>query len=77
MLLPIGIVAVVLAIPQRVYQMKPDDLDVTVMGCLWRGVDTPSWCGPPVKMQGREQLRLLREHVKREVKTIKRSRSGV
>ena len=71
----IAIVAAVLAMPQRSYQMKPDDLEVTVRGCLWRGVDTPAWCGPPIKRQGRGELRMLREHLRREVRGAEPVRS--
>ena len=77
-MIPIAIVASVLAMPQptgkqslqvRSYQeVQADDLDVTVRGCLWRGVDTPAWCGPPIKRQGRGELRMLREHLRREVR---------
>ncbi len=70
--LPFGILTLLLPQPTRVPQALPSDLDFTIKGCLNQGIDTPEWCGPPAQAQGPEVLRQYREHIRREIRTVKR-----
>lgn len=56
----------------QLHHPEPKYLDVTTMGCEWRGNKTPTYCGPRMLAQGNGELRQLREHIRREVRVIKR-----
>lgn len=68
-MIPLGIVALLLAQPERITQPVAGNLLVTARGCAWKPNEAlPDWCGPLMWEQGSGELRNYREHVKREIR---------
>lgn len=68
-LLAAGVLAIVLLTVSAFGQPRP--LPFTSKGCLVQP-NMPEHCGYLIYEQGRGELRQLKEHIRREVKTIRR-----